>query len=600
MGTDTGIRVIFKDEETLMDENPGYRLIQADNSRDPQGYSYHAQLDSGLLPFSKQQDLQSLNVFAPGHVGLTAMPHVSSPMDFSTEPSSSADSGSSSKSVTPLGQLAEDSLGSRRSSYDYGNVGFMANITSNHRLPTTEAFDAPSMLLSVSGVDGLTLQQQQQLSHSMSEFAYTSSVGSATSDIGENEEDPAFKRAEQNRAAQRAFRQRKQQYIKWLEGKAEELEEVYRIMALVRTENQQLRKLVLELDASLNGPPKDTAASTSTFGRAPCPKIDLSLSREIAARLMNLSTFSGTSGDRSGAVGRPKYQPRSSIIGKTGRGKGKSVYKLNQLKEQQQQQVLMLQNQEAIQLQEQLRQREQQRQQQQQQQRDTTMSVMTDSSNGHNPVVTDGSLAPTVTSDLLSMTSASRPPLRLACSEQTFAGTGPLSPITETMATLSTRASPTGVAFSNQAQTQSLFALAQPMTSAQQRSLSTPTLFPSTSSQGPTQGTQQLVGIQGESGAISHSIHAPSFQYPPPPLHQQPQLEQLYQHQLQQLHGQQAQPLPHPPTHYPNQFGNAAAAPSVPQVSWEEIDAAGIARTRRSSMPALCFAPRTQQFCGRR
>ncbi|KAG0201564.1 hypothetical protein BGX28_005654 [Mortierella sp. GBA30] len=77
--------------------------------------------------------------------------------------------------------------------------------------------------------------------------------GSVTSPDGvESPEEIAIRRAEQNRAAQKAFRQRKQKYIKWLEGKAEELDEVYRIMTLIRAENQQLYNIVMELDGKLN------------------------------------------------------------------------------------------------------------------------------------------------------------------------------------------------------------------------------------------------------------------------------------------------------------------------------------------------------------
>lgn len=262
--------------------------------------------------------------------------------------------------------------------------------------------------MNVSNVDSLPLQQplaRQQL-QSVSEFSYSSgpgSLGEVSSDTGDAEDDPAFKRAEQNRAAQRAFRQRKQQYIKWLEGKAEELDEVYRIMSMVRTENQQLRKLVMELDACLNGPPKGMAM--------PTPKIDLSLSREVALRLTNLVTLSGAGagGDRSVvAVGRPKYQPRSSSIAKGGRGKGKGAYKLNQLKEQQRQQTLMVQNQQAIQIQEQYRQREFQRHQQ----RSTAMPITTGTDGGGNAVTLTNSLAPTPVGDFLSMSSASQLPLQ--------------------------------------------------------------------------------------------------------------------------------------------------------------------------------------------
>lgn len=188
------------------------------------------------------------------------------------------------------------------------------------------------------------------------------SLSSPITEVIESPEEIAFRRAEQNRAAQRAFRQRKQRYIKWLESKAEELDEVYRILALVRTENQQLCNLVMELDGKLShsgsGAPKDlkrlsspatlalgpasstsdrdtatTAGATATFeggatsggldgvqGKSRTIRgIDGSLGREISMRLMNLATFPGlgSSADQDAAMLRKlKYHPRSSNISK--------------------------------------------------------------------------------------------------------------------------------------------------------------------------------------------------------------------------------------------------------------------------------------------
>lgn len=194
------------------------------------------------------------------------------------------------------------------------------------------------------------------------------SLSSPMTDVVESPEEIAFRRAEQNRAAQRAFRQRKQKYIKWLESKAEELDEVYRILALVRTENQQLCNLVMELDGKLShsgsGAPKDlkrlsspailalgpasstsdrdtttaaaaaaAAGATAAFeggatsggldgvqGKSRAIRgIDGSLGREISMRLMNLATFPGlgSSADQDAAMLRKlKYHPRSSNIGK--------------------------------------------------------------------------------------------------------------------------------------------------------------------------------------------------------------------------------------------------------------------------------------------
>ncbi|KAF9133648.1 hypothetical protein BGW39_009265 [Mortierella sp. 14UC] len=197
------------------------------------------------------------------------------------------------------------------------------------------------------------------------------SSSSPMAEIVESPEEIALRRAEQNRAAQRAFRQRKQKYIKWLESKAEELDEVYRILALVRTENQQLCNLVMELDEKLShsgsgggaavaardlkrlsspailtiGSSTSTDATAVTTAAAAVMSsiesrmgdgpdtvhaksgttttirgVDGSIGREISMRLMNLATFPGlgSTADQDAAMLRKlKYHPRSSNIGKS-------------------------------------------------------------------------------------------------------------------------------------------------------------------------------------------------------------------------------------------------------------------------------------------
>ncbi|KAG0204240.1 hypothetical protein BGX31_003237 [Mortierella sp. GBA43] len=170
------------------------------------------------------------------------------------------------------------------------------------------------------------------------------SGSNGSTDSAELPEEIAIRRAEQNRAAQRAFRQRKQKYIKWLESKAEELDEVYRIMALVRAENQQLCNLVLELDEKLNGHNATNATNSSPSNREvqsstamtsghSLQGIDESLGREISIRLMNLATLPGPSlnDDQDTALlGKVKYQPRSSALGKPIGAKGRMAYKMSQ------------------------------------------------------------------------------------------------------------------------------------------------------------------------------------------------------------------------------------------------------------------------------
>lgn len=59
------------------------------------------------------------------------------------------------------------------------------------------------------------------------------------------------KRAQQNRQAQRAFRQRKELYIKDLEAKVNELKESKEAIEVLRRENVQLRDYILALQSRL-------------------------------------------------------------------------------------------------------------------------------------------------------------------------------------------------------------------------------------------------------------------------------------------------------------------------------------------------------------
>ncbi|KAF8958377.1 hypothetical protein BGZ46_001981, partial [Entomortierella lignicola] len=176
-----------------------------------------------------------------------------------------------------------------------------------------------------------------------------SSLGNTSSDTGEGNDDPATKKAEQNRAAQRAFRQRKQQYIKWLESKAEELNEAYRIVSLVRYENEQLRKLVVDLEVNLNEGDQQqqqqqprainapSAHSSITNNSNISALLSNSSLSEVSMDLMNMATLPGFGlvGERKiGAVGRPKYNPRSSIDGKKSRVKGRLSLKRASLDDQ--------------------------------------------------------------------------------------------------------------------------------------------------------------------------------------------------------------------------------------------------------------------------
>ncbi|KAF9551382.1 hypothetical protein EC957_009267 [Mortierella hygrophila] len=345
--------------------------------------------DSGLLPYSEQ--LKASTDYLRPYLSMYMMPsETTSSSDSSSLPQSA--SGQSQRELIAHEAGSQDSEDGSRQQQQQGMTmtEFGKAISSRQHAITSGANEE-------SPLQGPSISQQSDSSpfftNASSPTLSSAAVGLTTSssplslslsspmtDMVESPEEIAFRRAEQNRAAQRAFRQRKQKYIKWLESKAEELDEVYRILALVRTENQQLCNLVMELDDKLShsrsGTPKDlkrlsspailtlgpvsssfdqdtttaAAAASATvafeggvtsdgLGGVPgkCSTIrgiDGSLGREISMRLMNLATFPGlgSSVDQDAAMLRKlKYHPRSSNIGKSSSGsKSKMSLKVSQ------------------------------------------------------------------------------------------------------------------------------------------------------------------------------------------------------------------------------------------------------------------------------
>ncbi|CAO3564537.1 unnamed protein product [Mortierella alpina] len=201
-------------------------------------------------------------------------------------------------------------------------------------------------------------------SSSPSSLSSTTTAAMTLPEAVETPEEIAIRRAEQNRAAQRAFRQRKQKYIKWLESKAEELDEVYRIMALVRAENQQLCHVVAELEEKLSaakgsfssidtsplstrsGPSMERAIKTTGDAVVSCVNrgntVDGSLGREISMRLMNLAMLPSLSGPNSldqDANLMSRSRSLSSLQDSSNNGvhnaKGKMAFKMSQQTKQQ-------------------------------------------------------------------------------------------------------------------------------------------------------------------------------------------------------------------------------------------------------------------------
>lgn len=77
------------------------------------------------------------------------------------------------------------------------------------------------------------------------------------------------KRAQQNRAAQRAFRQRKELYIKDLESKCAELKQVKDTMEALRSENQELRDYILALQSRWINQPGGVPTPPAVYARRP-------------------------------------------------------------------------------------------------------------------------------------------------------------------------------------------------------------------------------------------------------------------------------------------------------------------------------------------
>ncbi|KAJ4304971.1 hypothetical protein N0V90_000499 [Kalmusia sp. IMI 367209] len=87
------------------------------------------------------------------------------------------------------------------------------------------------------------------------------------------------KRAAQNRAAQRAFRQRKEEYIKQLKDQVKEFEQLCELYKTLQTENYQLRDYIINLQSRLletqgEVPPAPAGVDLSRHGEAPNPSLN--------------------------------------------------------------------------------------------------------------------------------------------------------------------------------------------------------------------------------------------------------------------------------------------------------------------------------------
>ncbi|KAF9285213.1 hypothetical protein BGZ68_004043 [Mortierella alpina] len=377
-----GDQMLFKHNDLFMDQDIDYQAIDIDKNQAP------SQQDACNPLYGMDQ--QHLEAYINNHnqlLGLssqfrsTSMSYTS-PMDLCAIPSSSSCSETSPATLTPSNRLDEEEGNqSRKSSLTADDSGEATSAISSFYLephlaeikPGHSQHPAPDAFGSIKQQQPQSQQHQHQHQHPLSmPMAPNTSIPNLHAsgshvDVAGEEEDPAIRRAEQNRAAQRAFRQRKQQYIKWLESKAEELDEVYRIMGLVHNENQQLRAFITDMDERMaEGASKGKTGSEGERGSASPSSLTVgggslsegqsdqrnaleSINREISTRLMNLTTLPGsTTGE--GRVDRPKYHPRNSHDGKgSGSGaynKGKRAFKqCPQLHQQEEQYLTMFQHQ---------------------------------------------------------------------------------------------------------------------------------------------------------------------------------------------------------------------------------------------------------------
>jgi hypothetical protein len=148
-----------------------------------------------------------------------------------------------------------------------------------------------SILLSVHGLV-LTPDNNTGIDPSFSQHEAVAAAMQSTADAVKGSQSPErnrqgrvlsqTKRAQQNRAAQRAFRQRKDLYIKELEAKAEQLKNMQAQIDELKHENGELRNYILALQSRvLNQPGSPTPPSVPTaiyrgnddlqYGKGPAP-----------------------------------------------------------------------------------------------------------------------------------------------------------------------------------------------------------------------------------------------------------------------------------------------------------------------------------------
>lgn len=365
----------FNNNEMYMDDESNHQSLTNNSNHTPyEHFPHHSGLETMFSNSRAFLDTSTRQVIARSSPSSLDM--FKSSIGSYLASFESTTSESSSKSMIPTG-VSSDELSGSKSRQDMDEMT-TSEMQAYQWPPTHKAnlFTFPSDMSQEPSLTQTPQFSQSFSQHHLHQGISMTPLPSSTSpvpltNVTKSTKDIAIWQAEQNRAAQRLFHQWKQKYVKWLESKAKELNEVYRIMALVCTENQQLCNLVMELDAQLNSLDpttsnmfptnamiplgsapiltsslSDTCKSISPltalkppFGRTSnhstpmddhtCPND--SLGHEISMRLMNLATFPRleVSEHELAIVEKLKCQPQSIGFGK-GSLKGKMAFKLSQ------------------------------------------------------------------------------------------------------------------------------------------------------------------------------------------------------------------------------------------------------------------------------
>ncbi|KAK3819626.1 MAG: hypothetical protein J3Q66DRAFT_335067 [Benniella sp.] len=376
----TASSVLLRDSDLFMENGSNRQTFVKSESSDNSAFNCAHNVHVSLQPGMQQLHLRDSAINAssapptslikgpapvPAPVPLSLFrPSITPFLASSVSAASSSSDGSLRMFAIADRTTTDESGNSHTSSQDMDDMPFTAAqqqatwaVSQPQPLPTSHYQHSIQQLQPYPSVSSGVMSMPLPSSLSSSLSSFTPGIGSSSSsvsgsggstDAAELPEEVMIRRAEQNRAAQRAFRQRKQKYIKWLESKAEELDEVYRIMALVRAENQQLCRLVLELDEKLNrmngGVHHGEVQASSSSSTLPSsesvmrsiPGIDESLGKEISIRLMNLATLpeQGSNSDGDTVMLSKARHSRSSTQSKPTGAKGRMAYKMSQQSKQ--------------------------------------------------------------------------------------------------------------------------------------------------------------------------------------------------------------------------------------------------------------------------